>query len=373
MDPARVRGVLGSLLVVAASASGCATIGPDVSTPEVEAFERVLRARSTRYFIGQNLRVQIVGTRLLRALPASDRTESTPYLGILTEEATDVLAETFDVPKREGVLILAVIPDGPADRAGVRASDYLEQVGSRMIATSRDLDDLRELPLAGPTRVVVRRGDADVETSVDVERLPWSIEFKVVENDAVDAFATPESITITTGMLRFLRSDDELAIVMGHELAHITRRHTLGRVALTVPPLVLGIIASFVVPGSQRLVSSFVERVVANILRVAVSKVDRDIEREADIYGLVYAHAAGYDPRAGGEVWERFAVELPRSMTAALFAVHPPSSERLLRVQKITRALLDGVPASEVLAEIPSAEDSTAVVAGPASETLSSP
>lgn len=357
MPLARIRGALGSLLIVASSVSGCATIGPDVSTPEVEAFERVLRTRSTRFFIAQHLRVQIVGTRLLKALPPGERTSAAPWLGLFTEDATDILAEAFEVPTREGVIVLAVVPDGPADRAGLRAGDYLEQIGPQVIATSRDLESLRESELAGSTRVVVRRGDAVVETAVDVERLPWNVEFKVVENDAVDAFTTPETITITTGMLRFLRSDDEMAIVVGHELAHITRGHAVGRVALTVPPLVLGIVASILVPGSQRLVSNFVERVVANIIRVAVSKVDRDIEREADIYGLLYAHAAGYDPHAGGEVWERFAVELPRSMTAALFAVHPPSSERLLRVQKITRALLDGVPASEILAETPAAEE----------------
>lgn len=373
MPLARVRGALGSLLIATSSVSGCATLGPDVSTPEVEAFERVLRARSTRFFIGQHLRVQTVGTRLLKALPPGEPKSSVPSLGLLTEEVTDTLAEAFDVPKRDGVLVLAVVPDGPADRAGLRAGDYLEQIGPQEITTPRDLESLRESELAGPTRVVVRRGDAVVETSVDVERLPWNVEFKVVESDAVDAFATPETITITTGMLRFLRSDDELAIVVGHELAHITRRHTLGRVALTLPPLVLGVVASLIVPGSQRLVSSFVERVVANILRVAVSKVDRDSEREADIYGLIYTHAAGYDPRAGGEVWERFAVELPRSMTAALFAVHPPSSERLIRVQKITRALIAGVPVSEILAEVsvpetPSASQETRPVL-----TLSSP
>jgi Zn-dependent protease with chaperone function len=337
------------LALVALLLSACATIGPDVATPEIEALEKVLRAKSTRFFIDQNLRLQVVGTRLLKALPEQDRNEPVPYLGLLAGEATDILAETFEVPMREEVLIFGVVPGGPAARGGLQAGDYLVKIGQNTITTPQDLEALAELELQGPTPVWVRRGETLVEASIEVEHLPWNVEFKVVEDDAVDAFATPGTITITTGMLRFLRSDDELAIVVGHELAHLTKRHTIGRVALTLPGVVLGVLASVIAPGTQRLVTSLIERVVANLIRAGVTRVDRDMERQADVFGLLYTHSAGYDPRAGSEVWGRFAVELPRTMTTALFAVHPPSTERLLRIQKITDALQAGVPASVIL------------------------
>ncbi|MBI4242340.1 MAG: M48 family metalloprotease [Candidatus Rokubacteria bacterium] len=341
--------------LVASALYACATIGPDLASPEIDAFEKVLRAKSTRFFIDQNLRLQVVGTRLLKALPEQDRTA--PYLGLLVGEATDILADTFEVPKREGVLILGIVPGGPAARGGLQAGDYIEKIGQKTMTTPEDLSTLAELELRGPTPVWVHRGESLVEASIEVEHLPWNVEFRVVEDNAVDAFATQGTITVTTGMLRFLRSDDELAIVVGHELAHITKRHTFGRVALTLPSTILGALASLVAPGNQRLITNVIERLFANLFGMAVNKVDRDMEREADIFALLYAHAAGYDPRAGSEVWERLAVELPSLTTAGLFAVHPPSSERLVRVRKITDALLSGVSASVILEQTTTPRD----------------
>lgn len=336
--------------------SACATTGPSVATPEVEAFEKILRARSARFFVDQNLRLHTVGVRLLKALPEQDQGERAPYLGLLVGEATEALADAFGVPKRDGVFVLGVVPGGPADRSWIQAGDYLEEIGPLTLTAPEDLAALADSEAERPTPVLVRRGEMLLKTWIEVERLPRNVAFSVVEDDAVDAFATPGAITVTTGMLRFLRSDDELAVVVGHELAHLTRRHTLGRVGLALPSVVLGVLAGVVVPGSQRLVANIVEKAVANIIRGALTRIDRDMEREADIFGLLYAYAADYDPRAAGVVWERFAVELPRSMTASLFAVHPPSSERLIRIQKMTEAILSSAHASATLGQIAAAE-----------------
>lgn len=344
-----IHSVLIVFALVASLLYGCATVGPEVAPPEREAFEKVLRAKSARFFISQNLRLQVVGTRLLKALPEQDRKETAPYLGLLVGDATEILADAFGVSHRDGVLICGIVPGGPAARAALQAGDYLDKISQKTITTAQDLAALAELELKGPTPVWVRRGETRVEASIEPEYLPWNIEFKVVEDNAVDASATSGTITVTTGMLRFLRSDDELAFVLGHELAHITELHTLGRVGLTVPTVVLGVLAGVVIPGSQRLVANLIETLTANLIRGALTEVDRDMEREADIFGLLYAHSAGYDPRAGSEVLERFAVELPSSMTASFFAMHPPSTERLIRLQKITDALLSGVPASVIL------------------------
>ncbi len=327
--------------------SACATTGPPVSSSEVEVFDKVLRARSAGHLIAQNLRLEAVGARLLRALP--DAEPRVPYLGLVVDDATESLADALSVEKREGVLVLGVVPGGPAERSGIEAGDYVERIGPLAISIAQDMAALDELEVRGPIPVLVRRGELLASAVLEPEYLPWNVAFKVVPDDVVNAYSAPAMVTLTTGMLRFLRSEDELAVVVSHELAHITRNHAIGKMGLALPTTVLSVVAAIVVPGSQRFVSTVVEKVVANVIRGALTKVDWDMEREADVVGLVYLHAAGYDPGVVTALWERFAVELQTGRSYAFISDHPPSSERLIRLQKLLEALRGGVPPQSIL------------------------
>jgi hypothetical protein len=339
-----------SLVALAALVlSACATTSPRVSSSDVEVLEKVLRARSARYLIAQGLRLEAVGARLLRALPDAGPDQRVPYLGLVVDDATETLADALGVGKREGVVVLGVVPGGPAERGGIEAGDYLERIGPLTISTAQDLAALDELEVNRPIPVLIRRGELVVAALLEPEYLPWNVAFKIVRDDVVNAYSAPAAVTLTTGMLRFLRSDDELAVVVTHELAHITRNHAVPKLGLAVPTIVLSVIAAIVVPGSQRLVSTVVEKVVANVIRGVLTKVDWDMEREADVVGFVYLHAAGYDPAVAIALWERFAVELHTGRSYAFISDHPPSSERLIRLQRLLEAVRAGVPPQSIL------------------------
>ena len=97
-------------------------------------------------------------------------------------------------------------------------------------------------------------------------------------------------------------------------------------------PLILGSIAAEkAAPGSGRMV-----QLGGSIF---TQKFSRDMEREADYYGLLYAHKAGFDVEKGIEIWERFVVELPESQRSSLFSSHPTSTERLARARKVATTL----------------------------------
>ncbi len=128
-------------------------------------------------------------------------------------------------------------------------------------------------------------------------QLPWT--FRVVDDPAVNAFALPGGfIYVTRGLLAHMGSEAELASVVGHEIGHVTARHTVSQMSsqqLAGLGLAIGSI-----------VSSEFERYagLANTaLGVLFLKYSRDDEREADDLGLRYMSAANFDPRAMPEVF----------------------------------------------------------------------
>lgn len=155
--------------------------------------------------------------------------------------------------------------------------------------------------------------------------------FTVDKSEDVNAAASPGKIFVTTGMMRFVRSEDELAAVVGHEIAHLTNDHVRKSMTTNLPVIIGSVIAEALSPGSGN--------VVQMGGGIFTQKFSRDMEREADYYGIIYAHNAGYDGRAGADVWERFALELPQSQQENIFASHPTSTERIIRVRKIADGL----------------------------------
>ena len=127
--------------------------------------------------------------------------------------------------------------------------------------------------------------------------LPWS--FRLSDDAAVNAFAAPGGfIFVTRGILAHLDSEAELAMVMGHEVGHVTARH-LARQLSTQQLATLGLgVGMIAVPELQRYAD--VGQVGLGLLFL---KFGRDDEREADDLGLRYAQRMDYDLAAGARAF----------------------------------------------------------------------
>lgn len=155
-----------------------------------------------------------------------------------------------------------------------------------------------------------------------------------VSPDVPNAWTDGKGVWITRGMLRFLKNDDELAIVLAHEMVHAYRGHVTYGMAKRIFGVSAGIVASLFVPGTGTAVISFVD--------VATKKFDRDQEREADFYGLIWASKAGFNTDAAMGLWRRMAREMPETITKGFLSSHPNTAERLLRVEKVIAIIEKG-------------------------------
>jgi Zn-dependent protease with chaperone function len=166
----------------------------------------------------------------------------------------------------------------------------------------------------------------------------WKWQVNLLQSNQVNAFCMPGGrIAFFTGIIDKLKlTDDEIAAVMGHEIAHALREHGRDRQSkATATGLFAGI--------GGALASAWLGydvRGIANGLgKVVVLKFSRDEEREADLVGLDIAARAGYDPRAGIALWNKMAA-LNQSAPIELLSTHPGGEHRIEQIQSHMNVLL---------------------------------
>lgn len=175
--------------------------------------------------------------------------------------------------------------------------------------------------------------------------LPWR--FGVLDTEDINAFAAPGGyVFITLGLYRQLKSEAELAGVLGHEIAHITQKHHLK--VLKKSNLISA--ASQAVNRKVKNNDQVVQNVIGNGAEIMARGLDKDAEFEADRVGVVYAARAGYDPWGLPAVLQDLAAMPRDNRTSLLFKTHPQPDERLSRLgdaigdrfDRITGKELDG-------------------------------
>jgi predicted Zn-dependent protease len=194
-----------------------------------------------------------------------------------------------------------------------------------------------------PALTAYVRGVGQKLAAVSDRALPY--EFVVLNNSVPNAWALPGGkIAVNRGLLPELHSEAELAAVLGHEIVHAAARH--GALAMQ-RGLLLGAVVAATGTAAQR--GNFAGLVVgaASVGAQLVSQRNsRENELEADLYGMRYMSRAGYDPSAAVTLQETFvrlaAQNGDQGRLAALFASHPPSTERVQKNRETAASLPKG-------------------------------
>lgn len=189
----------------------------------------------------------------------------------------------------------------------------------------------------------VQRLGAALAAESERPNLPWR--FRVVDDPTPNAFALPGGfIYVTRGLLALMDSEAELATVLGHEIGHVTARHSvsqLSRAQLAQVGLVLG---QIFVPETQALGG-----LAEGGLGLLFLKYGRDAERQADDLGFRYALSEGYDVREMADVFaalRRAGEREGQSRLPSWMATHPAPDERIERVEARLAQLGDSLNAT---------------------------
>ena len=157
----------------------------------------------------------------------------------------------------------------------------------------------------------------------------WQWEVNVLNSKELNAFCMPGGkIAFYTGILEQLKlTDDEVAMVMGHEIAHALREHARERMGKTsATKLGANLISGLLGLGST---GDALLNMGGQLLTL---KFSRENESEADLVGMELAARAGYDPRAGVSLWQKMSAA-SKGAPPQWLSTHPSGNSRIQEIQ----------------------------------------
>ena len=217
-----------------------------------------------------------------------------------------------------------LVPEKQLEEQATMQYEELKQQASQKGALASDTD-----PQLQRVRAISRRIIANV-SRWNPEAADWQWEVNLFKSDSVNAFCMPGGkIAFFSGLVDTLKlTDDEIAIVAGHEIAHALREHGRERVAKG-NLLQLGASLGSAIFG----LGQTGQMVVGQGAQLALLRFSREDETEADTVGLDLVARAGYDPRAGVAVWRKMAM-LEKSAPPQWLSSHPSGNNRIAQIQK---------------------------------------
>jgi predicted Zn-dependent protease len=168
------------------------------------------------------------------------------------------------------------------------------------------------------------------------EHFQW--EYVLIESPEVNAWCMPGGkIAVYTGIMPVLKTEGALAAVLGHEVAHATRRHGRQQYARSMNTNLLGLALGAAIAGGGQILchtdtckkATLVGGVAAGLATTFFTlKFSRADESEADHYGQMYMARAGYEPSESIHLWERMDAAVGGKAPPEILSTHPSDASR---------------------------------------------
>ncbi|BET67049.1 M48 family metallopeptidase [Opitutales bacterium ASA1] len=246
-----------------------------------------------------------------------------------------VFSGCYTVPEtgRQGFSLIS-----PSQEVQLGAAAFTDLKQSRTVSTDPQL-----------TATVERVGRRIAKTvGDDLPGAEW--EFVVFDDDNPNAFALPGGkVGVHTGLLKIAKNDHQLAVVVGHEIAHVTARHGAERMSqqLVIAGLGVGLDAALRdKPAETRNLALLAYGAGATV--GATLPFSRRGESEADEIGLIYSAKSGYDPREAIVFWTAMKeASADANKPPEWLSTHPSDDTRIKRLHELMPKMLELYEKSE--------------------------
>lgn len=169
--------------------------------------------------------------------------------------------------------------------------------------------------------------------SAEIKDFSW--EFNLVKSDEINAFCMPGGkIVVYEGLMKLVSSDDELAVVLGHEVAHAVAKHSNERISQQM----LAQYGAQLLGESLSQKSEIVQAIASTVYGVGAQygvtlPFSRKHETEADYMGLILMTMAGYNPDKAVTFWQKMSAS-SGGKVPEFMSTHPSDARRISDIQK---------------------------------------
>lgn len=216
------------------------------------------------------------------------------------------------------VRVISVVKGGPADFAGVKPGDIVLKVNGRTCSDALHVEFAERTGTS--VALVLERAGVQIQTAPYPTQI-CGVSIKILERPEVNAMATGDTIFVFSGLVKFCKTDDELAVIMGHELAHCSMEHMKAKRGNSI-------LMSLLIDAPIAALTGFNPQIGSNI---GAGINSQGFESEADYVGMYHVARAGYDIQNAADIWRRMAVQNPGAVTHA--SSHPTTASRFVGLE----------------------------------------
>ena len=319
-------------LLILALACACApkTVRPGIDPKAVGEEAERQKELAFKEIKRKQERISMVSGRLFRANAplCKDTRLAAGYAMASASLVQDGLRDAYkrvygcgDLPK-----IFMVDPDSAAEKAGLRIGDEIVAADGKAITTAEEAKAFirggKDLAKKGSWTLTISRNATRQDVTITPEPI-CDMDVTISDSNEINAFAASGNrITVTKGMMDFAASDDDLALVVGHEMGHLSMEHLKARMGNSIPGAILdGLLLVLLRVNTG-----------GAMAQATAGAFSQDFELEADYVGLYFSHRAGFKIADAADFWRRMAIANPKAIATG-GGTHPSTPERYVAIE----------------------------------------